>query len=209
MYCGLSLGAHSQKRPPSLIRPQILATPRYLLLPLTKGHLPNMATISWQIGWPYWGGGDYCMVKFDHIIFGTTFDYVSLISPYLNHIWYTRNVCCCWTLDSSKGRCSNLLESFFETTDISYRWKLTLTPANIRRNFELSTRLHGASSENWGFRVVVTDISSTPSGLVHCDSLDLFTVNNSTTTCTRNGRNDCHFKAWLWKVRTSSSAYMV
>ncbi len=36
-----------------------------------------------------------------------------------------------------------------------YRWKLTLTPANIGRNFELSTRLHGSSSENWGFRVVV------------------------------------------------------
>ncbi len=37
-----------------------------------------------------------------------------------------------------------------------YRWKLTLTPANIGRKFELSTRLHGSSSENWGFRVVVT-----------------------------------------------------
>ncbi len=22
-------------------------------LPLTKGHLSNVATISWQIGWPY------------------------------------------------------------------------------------------------------------------------------------------------------------
>ncbi len=30
-----------------------------------------------------------------------------------------------------------------------YRWKLTLTPANIGQNFELSTRLHGSSSENW------------------------------------------------------------
>ncbi len=26
----------------------------YLLLPLTKGHLSNVATISWQIGWPYY-----------------------------------------------------------------------------------------------------------------------------------------------------------
>ncbi len=25
----------------------------YLLLPLTKGHLSNVATISWQIGWHY------------------------------------------------------------------------------------------------------------------------------------------------------------
>ncbi len=38
--------------------------------------------------------------------------------------------------------------------DYPYRWKLTLTPANIGRNFELSTQLHGPS-ENWGFRVVV------------------------------------------------------
>ncbi len=25
----------------------------HLILPLTKGHLSNMTTISWQIGWPY------------------------------------------------------------------------------------------------------------------------------------------------------------
>ncbi len=25
----------------------------YLLFPLTKGHLSNLATVSWQIGWPY------------------------------------------------------------------------------------------------------------------------------------------------------------
>ncbi len=26
----------------------------HLLLPLPKGHVPNMATISWHTGWPYW-----------------------------------------------------------------------------------------------------------------------------------------------------------
>ncbi len=31
-----------------------------------------------------------------------------------------------------------------------------LTPASIGRNFELLTRLHGSSSENWGFCVIVT-----------------------------------------------------
>ena len=30
-----------------------LLLPMYSLLPLTKGHLSNVATISWQIGWPY------------------------------------------------------------------------------------------------------------------------------------------------------------
>ncbi len=25
----------------------------HLLLPIAKGHLSNVATISWQIGWPY------------------------------------------------------------------------------------------------------------------------------------------------------------
>ncbi len=37
-----------------------------------------------------------------------------------------------------------------------YRWKLTLTPANIGQNIELSTRLYGSSSENWGFGGVIT-----------------------------------------------------
>ncbi len=27
-----------------------------ILVPLTKGHLSNVATLSWLIGWPYYGG---------------------------------------------------------------------------------------------------------------------------------------------------------
>ncbi len=46
----------SQQRPPSLMWHQgfFAATIRkHLLLPLAKGHLSNVATISWQVGWPY------------------------------------------------------------------------------------------------------------------------------------------------------------
>ncbi len=54
MYSGPSLSGYSQQRAPSLIRPQLFATTTInLLLPLTKGHPSNVATISWQIGWPY------------------------------------------------------------------------------------------------------------------------------------------------------------
>ena len=33
----------------------------HLLFPLAKGHLSNMATISWQIGWPYYMGTTVAM----------------------------------------------------------------------------------------------------------------------------------------------------
>ncbi len=53
-------GGHFQQRPPSLIRPQILAaaTLHVFTSPSqqsvsVRDHLSNVATISWQIGWPY------------------------------------------------------------------------------------------------------------------------------------------------------------
>ena len=48
-----SLSGHSQQRPPSLMCPQIFGTTTVnaiVLIPLTKGHLSNVAKISWQIG---------------------------------------------------------------------------------------------------------------------------------------------------------------
>ena len=47
----LPLLVATQERPPSLIRPQIFVTTtiNVFILPLTKGHLSNVATISWQI----------------------------------------------------------------------------------------------------------------------------------------------------------------
>ena len=54
-YSSPSLTGHSQHRSPSIMRPQILPLllGMHLLLPLTKDHLSNVTTISWQIGWPY------------------------------------------------------------------------------------------------------------------------------------------------------------
>ena len=57
-YSEPSLSGHSQQRPPSLTRPQMLSLVLsvYLLLPLSKVHLYNMATFSWQIVWTYLRG---------------------------------------------------------------------------------------------------------------------------------------------------------
>ncbi len=51
IYSSPSLSGHSHQKPPSLMWPQIFAAA--LILPLTKCLLSNVATISWQIGWPY------------------------------------------------------------------------------------------------------------------------------------------------------------
>ncbi len=34
----------------------------HLLLPLAKGHLSSVATVSWQIGWSYYGGTIYVKI---------------------------------------------------------------------------------------------------------------------------------------------------
>ncbi len=39
----------------------------YSLLPLTKGHLPNVATISWQIMLPYLLERDYCIYIHEYL----------------------------------------------------------------------------------------------------------------------------------------------
>ncbi len=36
----------------------------YLLLPLVKGHLSNVATIFWQTGWPYYRGLLYIILRY-------------------------------------------------------------------------------------------------------------------------------------------------
>ncbi len=58
MYSSPSLSDHSQNRLPSLIRPQISAAPatNVFMPPSYHRHLSNVATFSWQIGWPYQRG---------------------------------------------------------------------------------------------------------------------------------------------------------
>ena len=56
---GNSLSGHTQQGPPLLIRPpKFSATTINIFtlfspLPVTKGHLSNVATVSWQVAWPY------------------------------------------------------------------------------------------------------------------------------------------------------------
>ncbi len=57
-YSGPSLSGHSQQRLPSLIYKAInlfrYYYQRIYFSPLTGGHLSNVVTVSWQIGWPHW-----------------------------------------------------------------------------------------------------------------------------------------------------------
>ncbi len=55
-FTAVTVSGHSQLRPPSLRWPNVFATATvnaFLLLPLTKGHLSKMATISLARMWPY------------------------------------------------------------------------------------------------------------------------------------------------------------
>ncbi len=56
MQWSLSYSGHSHQRPPSLFWPKSITIKIHLGLPLTKGHLSNVATIARRIGWPYWRG---------------------------------------------------------------------------------------------------------------------------------------------------------
>ncbi len=55
-YNGPSLSSHSHQRPPynvaTIFLSQLLQLHLHVLLPLATGHLSNVATISWQTGWP-------------------------------------------------------------------------------------------------------------------------------------------------------------
>ncbi len=53
MYCSIpSLSGHSTEATLSNMAINLLVS-MYLLLPLATGHLSNVTTVSWQIGWPY------------------------------------------------------------------------------------------------------------------------------------------------------------